>query len=210
MYELNDIINAFTTMFVIVDPIGLAPIFLAVTQGATPQQQKHIGVRAMFIALILLFIFLFAGQLILQTLGITIHAFRVAGGLLLFYTAFEMVFGSRNERKSKAATSDSNSHAAELATLAVFPLALPLIAGPGAISATILLSQEHAGFEWQLILIGIITFVMLLVLLAFYAAQAIDKYLGDTGRTLLTRLLGVLLSALSVQFAVDGLKALWA
>ena len=189
MFEFNDILNAFTTLFVIVDPIGLAPIFLAVTQGATPHEQRRIGLRAVLIAFLLLFVFLFAGQLVLQTLGITIHAFRVAGGLLLFYTSFEMVFGGRNERKS-AQAEDSNSRAAELATLAVFPLALPLIAGPGAISATILLSQEHPGIEWQFTLIAIIAFVMLLVWIAFFAAQAIDRYLGDTGRSLLTRLLG--------------------
>ena len=174
-----------------------------------PHEQRRIGLRAVLIAFLLLFVFLFAGQLVLQTLGITIHAFRVAGGLLLFYTSFEMVFGGRSERKS-AQAEDSNSRAAELATLAVFPLALPLIAGPGAISATILLSQEHPGIEWQFTLIAIIAFVMLLVWSAFFAAQAIDRYLGDTGRSLLTRLLGVLLSALSVQFAVDGLKALLA
>ncbi len=209
MFEFNDILNAFTTLFVIVDPIGLAPIFLALTQGATTHEQRKIGVRASVIALFLLLLFLFAGQVILHTLGITIHAFRMAGGLLLFYTAFEMVFGGRNERKRKQA-SDSSARDAEIANLAVFPLALPLIAGPGAISATILLAEEQSGIEWKFTLAGIIVAVMVLVLLAFYAAQAIDKYLGPTGRSLLTRLLGVLLAALSVQFTVDGLKALLA
>lgn len=208
MFETDLLLNAFATLFVTIDPIGLAPMFLALTEGMNAKQRMSVATQATLIALILMVIFLVAGQVILDTMGITIHAFRVAGGLLLFYTAFEMVFGARQERKQKsskiAVTED------QIANIAVFPLALPLIAGPGAISATILLASEDPSIEWRFALFGIILAVIVLVLLAFLAAQGLDRVLGKTGRMILTRLLGVLLAALSVQFVFDGVRALWA
>ncbi len=207
MTEFDSILNAFITLFVTIDPIGLAPLFLGLTDGMSRSQRYAVGSRSSIIAFCLLALFLFAGNAILSNLGITIHAFRVAGGLLLFYIAFEMVFGVRQERKEtsskEAITKD------HIANIAVFPLALPLIAGPGAISAAILLSTENSGsLEWRGILLLVIAAVILLVMLSFMAAQVIDRYLGHTGRMILTRLLGVLLAALSVQFVVDGMKAL--
>ena len=207
MFEFDAVISAFATLFVTIDPIGLAPMFLAITDGMTQKQRLAVATKATFIALVLMLIFLVAGQLILDTMGITIHAFRVAGGLLLFYMAFEMVYGKRQERKQK--TSAIAVSEDQIANIAVFPLALPLIAGPGAISATILLASENASVEWRFALLGIITAVIGLVWIAFLAAQAIDRYLGKTGRMILTRLLGVLLAALSVQFVFDGVRALW-
>ena len=208
MYEFDIILNAFATLFVTIDPIGLAPIFLGLTDGMTRSERNAVAWRASLIALLLMTVFLVAGQVILDTMGITIHAFRVAGGLLLFYTAFEMVFGTRQARKEK--TSEVAITADKIANLAVFPLALPLIAGPGAISATILLSSEDPSIEWRTILFAIIVAVLLLVWLSFYAAQGLGRFLGITGRMILTRLLGVLLAALSVQFVVDGMKAMFA
>ena len=207
MFEFDNILNAFFTLFVTIDPVGLAPIFIGVTVGMSAQQRKSVAMRACIIALGLMVLFLLAGQIILDTLGITIHAFRVAGGLLLFYTAFEMVFGARQERKEKTTeTAISQDH---IENLAVFPLALPLIAGPGAISATILLStQFENSWEWRGVLFLVIAFVILLVFLAFIASELLSKYLGNTGRMIMTRLLGVLLAALSVQFVIDGVKAL--
>ncbi len=206
MFGIDQLLNAFATLFVTIDPIGLAPIFLGLTDGLSSAERRSVATRATLIALFLMTLFLIAGQLILDTLGITIHAFRVAGGLLLFYTAFEMVFGSRQERKQQA--SDEAISSDQIANIAVFPLALPLIAGPGAISAAILLSSEDPSIEWQLALFGVIIVVLILVAVAFLAANRIDRYLGKTGRMILTRLLGVLLAALSVQFVVDGLVAL--
>ena len=200
------ILNAFVTLFVTIDPIGLAPVFLGITAGMTRPERYAVAIRASIIAFGLLTLFLFAGQVILDTLGITIHAFRVAGGLLLFYTAFEMIYGSRNERKQE--TSEVAIKEDRIANLAVFPLALPLIAGPGAVSATILLASGMNSWEGYLVMIGIIIGIMILVLLSFMAAEFIDKYLGKTGRNIMTRLLGVLLAALSVQFVVDGVTAL--
>ncbi len=207
MVQIDALINAFATLFVTIDPIGLAPLFLGITDGMSRADRNSVALRACLIALFLMSLFLVAGQIILDSMGITIHAFRVAGGLLLFYTAFEMVYGSRQERKKKA--SEKAISADQIANLAVFPLALPLIAGPGAISAAILLSSQDSSIEWQFSLFGVIVVVIFLVWLAFIASQPIDKILGHTGRMILTRLLGVLLAALSVQFVVDGLHALW-
>ena len=207
MFEFDAILNAFFTLLVTIDPVGLVPIFIGVTVGMTSSERLSVAIRACSIAFGLLVLFLVAGQIILDTLGITIHAFRVAGGLLLFYIAFEMVFGVRQERKEEASkTAITKDH---IANIAVFPLALPMIAGPGAISATILLStQFDAAWEWRGILVLVIGFVISLVLLAFIASELLNKYLGNTGRMILTRLLGVLLAALSVQFVIDGVKAL--
>ena len=207
MAEFDALLNAFITLLVTIDPIGLAPLFLGLTDGMSRSQRLSVGLRASAIAFCLLALFLFAGNAILNNLGITIHAFRVAGGLLLFYIAFEMVFGSRQDRKEtssrEAITKD------HIANIAVFPLALPLIAGPGAISAAILLSTENSGsLEWRGLMLLVIAAVICLVVLSFMAAQVIARYLGHTGRMILTRLLGVLLAALSVQFVVDGLKPL--
>ncbi|MEM9329746.1 MAG: MarC family protein [Pseudomonadota bacterium] len=208
MIEFDVILNAFVTLFVTIDPIGLAPLFLGITEGMSRTQRYAVGLRACIIAFFLLVIFLFAGNAILDKMGITIHAFRVAGGLLLFYIAFEMVFGKRQERKERSSQEAISKD--EIANIAVFPLALPLIAGPGAISAAVLLSSQQGGsLEWQGLLTLVILVIIALTLLSFIAAEAIDKLLGHTGRMLLTRLLGVLLAALSVQFVVDGLKALW-
>ncbi|MGI9351078.1 MAG: MarC family protein [Rhizobiaceae bacterium] len=208
MFEYDALLNAFITLFVTIDPIGLAPLFLGLTDGMTRGQRFSVGLRASIIAFCLLALFLFAGNAILDKLGITIHAFRVAGGLLLFSIAFEMVFGRRQERKEKSSKESITKD--DIANVAVFPLALPLIAGPGAISAAILLSTQEGGtFEWRMVLTLIIFGIVLLTLLSFIAAGAIDRFLGYTGRMILTRLLGVLLAALSVQFVVDGLKALW-
>lgn len=203
-YDL--LINAFVTMLVTIDPPGLAPIFLALTGGMDRQSRYAIALRATVISLVVLIAFSLLGSAVLETLGITIHAFRVAGGLLLFYIAFEMIFEKRQERHEKtsvrAVTKD------QIANIAAFPLAIPLIAGPGAISASILLASDMGDWTGRAVLVGIIVVVIGLVALSFLAAERLDKYLGETGRTILTRLLGVLLAALSVQFVADGVRAL--
>ena len=208
MFSEDLIISAFVTLFVTIDPIGLAPIFLGLTDGMTSSERRSVSIRAVIISLCLMTLFLFAGRTILDTLGITIQAFRVAGGLLLFFIAFEMVFGDRQKRKQESTEQALTKD--QIANLAVFPLSLPLIAGPGAISAIILLSSSGGGsWEWRIMLFVVMLAVLMLVLFAFIAAEYIDKYMGETGRMILTRLLGVLLAALSVQFVVDGLKVLW-
>ena len=208
MLDFDIILNAFVTLFVTIDPPGLAPIFLALTAGMNRTERYSVALRGVIIAFGVLVAFALFGIVVLDTMGITIHAFRVAGGLLLFYIAFEMVFEKRQERHEKSSRTAITKD--QIANIAAFPLAIPLIAGPGAISATILLATD-LGHDWQpmLLLLGVIVLVLLLVLVAFVAAEFIDKYLGTTGRTILTRLLGVLLAALAVQFVADGALALF-
>ncbi len=202
----HDLIAPFVTLFVTIDPPGLAPLFLALTGGMDRASRGRVAVRATVIAFAILILFAVAGTLILSTFGITIHAFRIAGGLLLFWIAFEMIFEKRQDRHEKSAQRVVNSD--EIHSLAVFPLAIPLIAGPGAISATILLSDQFADIVDRLRLIAIIASIIALTLVVFVLAERIDRFLGVTGRMVLSRLLGVILAALAVQFVADGIFAL--
>lgn len=206
--ELETLINASVTLLVTVDPIGLAPLFLALTAGMDRATRTQIALRGILIGTGLLVMFALAGMTILDLFGITMPAFRIAGGLLLFWLAFEMVYEKRQERKQEA-TERAVSHD-EAKHIAVFPLAIPLIAGPGAISATVLLSTEMSSPLERSALIGVILVIMVLCMIAFVLAERLDQVLGDTGRMVLTRLLGVILAALSVQFVADGIKAFMA
>jgi MarC family membrane protein len=206
--SFDALINALVTMLVTVDPPGLAPIFLALTSGMSRSHRYAVATHAVIIGLCVLIGFSLIGSALLQALGITIHAFRVAGGILLFYIAFEMIFEKRQERQEK--TSQTALTRDQIANIAVFPLAVPLIAGPGAISAAILLSTSMAAdLVGKAVLAVIIAITLGCVMVSFMAAEWIDKFLGATGRNILTRLLGVLLAALSVQFVVDGIKELF-
>lgn len=204
----ESLFNAFVTLLVTIDPPGLAPIFLAVTRGMSRAERGQVSVRATVIAFGVLTLFAVAGAGILAVFGITLPAFRVAGGFLLFFIAFEMVFEKRQDRKEKI--SDVAITKDHIHNIAAFPLAIPLIAGPGAISATVLLSSSFAGWAGQAMLVGIILVSLLLTYLVFVLAERIDGILGQTGRSILTRLLGVILAALAVQFVADGVKALMA
>ena len=206
MPQFDSIFNAFVTILVTIDPLALAPLFLAVTQGMTRDERKQVSVRASVIAFAVLALFAVAGASILSIFGITLPAFRVAGGFLLFFIAFEMVFEKRQDRKEKI--SDVAITKDLIHNIAAFPLAIPLIAGPGAISATVLLSGTFRGVGGQTTLVGIILVCLLLTYLVFVLAERIDGILGQTGRSILTRLLGVILAALAVQFVADGIKAL--
>lgn len=200
----DTVFNAFVTILVTIDPPGLAPLFLAVTRGMNREQRLQVSVRASVIAFVVLAVFAVAGAAILTVFGITLPAFRVAGGFLLFFIAFEMVFEKRQDRKEKI--SDVAITRDHIHNIAAFPLAIPLIAGPGAISATVLLSGSFQGWAGQLALVLIILACLAATYLVFVLAERIDQFLGQTGRSILTRLLGVILAALAVQFVVDGVK----
>lgn len=205
MIGTDSMINAFTTLLVTVDPPGLAPLFLGLTQGMTRGERKQVAVRGSLIAFAILAVFALFGASILGALGISMGAFRIAGGLMLFVISFEMIFEKRNERKEK--TTDAAITKDHIHNLAVFPLAIPLIAGPGAISATVLIAGTMDGVAGKVQLIGVIAVCLALVFAALILAERLNRFLGVTGRALLTRLLGVLLAALSVQFVVDGVKS---
>ena len=208
MLNYDSLFNAFVTILVTIDPPGLAPLFLAVTRGMTRDQRRQVSIRSSIIAFAVLALFELAGAAILSVFGITLPAFRVAGGFLLFFIAFEMVFEKRNDRKEKI--SDVAITKDHIQNIAAFPLAIPLIAGPGAISATVLLSGSMSGWAAQAALVAIIFVCIALTYVVFILAERIDGILGQTGRSILTRLLGVILAALAVQFVADGIKALMA
>ena len=191
------------TLFVTIDPPGLAPIFLGITAGMSRGERAQIAMRASLTALGVLVLFAVAGTELLDLFGITLPAFRIAGGLLLFHIAFEMIFEKRQERHERSA--EVAVRADHIRNIAIFPLAIPLIAGPGAISATILLAGTFPTAFDRLLLIAIIAINLAAAWLVFLAAERLDRFLGATGRIVLTRLLGLFLAALAVQFVIDGL-----
>jgi multiple antibiotic resistance protein len=202
------LVAALVTLLVVVDPVGLTPAFLGVTAGLPPSARRTVAVRACLIAFAILTGAALAGGWLLKTLAISLPAFRIAGGLLLFSIASEMVFGVRIARQSEAAGKAIEEHVRDIAA---FPLAIPLMAGPGAITAAVLLSGRADGDMLRLgALIAIIAVVMLACLAVFLAATPVERLLGKTGNTVLSRLLGVLLAAMAVQFVVDGVRALLA
>ena len=208
MPSYDSLFNAFVTILVTIDPPGLAPLFLAVTRGMNRDERRQVSVRASIIGFAVMALFAIAGAAILSVFGITLPAFRIAGGFLLFFIAFEMVFEKRQDRKEKiTGVAITRDH---IHNIAAFPLAIPLIAGPGAISATVLLSGSMPGLAGQASLVGIIALCLGLTFAVFLLAERIDGVLGHTGRSILTRLLGVILAALAVQFVADGIKAIMA
>lgn len=191
-------ITAFTALFVVIDPIGLAPIFVAMTAGMTTRARRAIAIRACVIAAGLLIAFALLGDSILTFLGISMPAFRIAGGLLLFLTALEMLFEKRQPRREERADAPTTDPS-------VFPLALPLIAGPGAIATMILLTDDASAIG-SAQAIGVMLAVIAVVFASFLLATPMEKLLGQTGTNVATRLLGMLLAALSVQFVLDGIS----
>ncbi len=202
---LDYLVSALVTLVVVVDPVGLVPTFLAVTHGLPQQARRRIALRASIIAAAILAGTALLGDWLLHQLGITLPAFRIAGGLLLFAVASEMVFGVRTERQSKQAEDALEEH---LRNVAAFPLAIPLMAGPGAITATLLLAGQASGKPVSLaILIVVVVAVCALCLGVFLLANRVDRLLGITGNLVSSRLLGVLLAALAVQYVIDGVRA---
>ena len=204
---LDFAISALVTLFVVVDPIGLAPTFLAVTEGLPRRAKRSVALRASIIAGAILIGAALLGDWLFRALGISLPAFRIAGGLLLFAIAFEMVFGIRMRREGQAAEQAVEEH---VRNVAAFPLAIPLLAGPGAITAVVLLAGRAAGnLLLTALVLAVIVVVALSCYLAFILAGRISRLLGMTGNIVLSRLLGVLLAALAVQYVVDGIRAVW-
>ncbi|MEP2717500.1 MarC family protein [Pseudophaeobacter sp.] len=201
MIDTAFLITSFVTLFVIIDPIGLTPIFLALTQGATPAERRSIAIRAAFTAMFLLALFAGFGEAVLGFAGISMAAFRVAGGVLLFLTALDMLFERRTKRRE-----NQGEEATEVEDPSIFPMSIPLIAGPGSIATVILLSGQKPGLEGFAMVMGVVFAVLLVMLAMFLASGLFERALGKTGINVVTRLLGMLLAALSVQFVLDGLR----
>ncbi len=201
--DLDFYVTAFVTLFVVIDPIGTTPIFVALTQGMPSAERRAIAIRACIIGLFILFIFGLFGDAVLDFIGISMPAFRIAGGILLFLIAIEMLFGRRTQRRKDQAPDDYDADDDP----SVFPLAIPLLAGPGGIASMILLTDQTGGDVWASAgIFGAMLGVFAIVFLLFLAARAIERALGDTGILVVTRLLGMLLAALAVQFILDGLS----
>lgn len=200
MIDTAFLITAFVTMFVVIDPIGLAPLFVALTQGVPEKQRRRIAIRACGIGMAILIMFGLFGEAVLGFVGISMPAFRVAGGVLLFLTALDMLFERRTKRR------ENKSEEEDFEDPSVFPIAIPLIAGPGAIASVILLTGQQPGAEGIALVLAITGLVLGVVLALFLASSLLERALGKTGITVVSRLLGMLLAALSVQFVLDGLR----
>jgi multiple antibiotic resistance protein len=200
---VSDLASAFATLFVVLDPPGMAPIFLALTAGMAHALKRRIAIEASIIAFFILAGATLFGTRLLDALGIGLPAFRIAGGLLLFSIAFEMVFDRRQRRNAGDAAGRAE------ANIAAFPLAIPLMAGPGAITACILLASRAGGSWLQLgLLLGVIAVMVIITLGVFATSGLLERLLGQRGLAVTERLLGVMLAALAVQYVADGVLAL--
>jgi multiple antibiotic resistance protein len=198
-------VSAFVTFFVVIDPPGCAPIFASLTQGASAAHRRAMAIRSVVIAAAILLFFAVLGEDLLKKLGVSLHAFKIAGGIMLFLIALEMVFEKRQERRSSRAEEVRKD--SEVEDISVFPMGIPMIAGPGSIAAVMLLMARNDGIEATFVVLGALGVNLLLTLLALLAAGPLMRLVGPKIEGMVTRLLGVILAALAVQFVLDGIEA---
>ncbi|MDA8360772.1 MAG: MarC family protein [Gammaproteobacteria bacterium] len=196
--------DIFLTFFVVIDPIGLVPMFAALTAGASEDFRRQMAVRGVAIAAGVLFFFVFVGFGILRVLGIGIPAFRIAGGILLLLLAIDMVFARHSGMRSTTEREASEARGRD--DISVFPLAIPLIAGPGAMTSLLLMMSPATKTAHVALVLGLLLLVLGIALVVLLSAVRILKFMGETGANVVTRLLGVLLTALAVQFILTGLQ----
>ena len=198
-------LSAFVTLFVVIDPPGCAPIYAGLVSGATQKQATAMAVRASFIAAIILVIFALFGEALLGALHIELNSFRIAGGIMLFVIALDMVFEKRTQRREERA--EKVKATPEVEDVSVFPMAMPMIAGPGSIATIMLLMSRAQGTDQTLVILGALAAVLGLTMFALIAARPLMQLLGSRVESAVTRLLGVLLAALAAQYVIDGVKA---
>ena len=198
-------VSAFITLFVVIDPLGCAPIYASLTTGANAAQRRAMAIRAVGIAAAILLVFALWGKQLLGTLGIALGSFRIAGGLMLFMIAMDMVFEKRTQRREDRAQKIAETP--EVEDVSVFPMAMPMIAGPGSIATVMLLMSRASGMMERVVVMGAVAVTLALMLGSLLAAGPLMALLGSKVEAVITRLLGVLLSALAAQFVIDGLKA---
>lgn len=198
-------IYAFVTFFVVLDPLGMGPIFIGLTRGETTAFRRRMAVRGTVIAGILLLIFAFAGDLLLRALGVSIAAFRIAGGVLLFLISFDMLFARATPIRRTTMRETEEAEAKH--DISVFPLAIPLIAGPGGLTSVVLLMGRANGDHLlEIAVLAVMGLVLLIMLAVLLAADQFTKWLGETGTNVISRVLGIILAALAVQFVIDGVN----
>ncbi|MBC2669188.1 MarC family protein [Novosphingobium piscinae] len=198
-------VSAFTTLFLVIDPPGCAPIYAGLTANASARQGRAMALRASVIATLILVGFALFGEQLLGSLHIALDSFRIAGGIMLFLIALDMVFEKRTQRREERA--EKIRATPEVEDVSVFPMAMPMIAGPGSIASVMLLMARAQGTEQTLVILAALLAVMLLTFLALIGARPLIRLLGDRVEAVITRLLGVLLAALAVQFVIDGLRS---
>ncbi|WP_423141192.1 MarC family protein [Parablastomonas sp. CN1-191] len=201
---LDLFLSAFITLFVVIDPPGCAPIYAGLTAGASRAQARTMALRACVIATAILLVFALVGEKLLGALHIELDAFRIAGGIMVFLIALDMVFEKRTQRREERA--EKIRETPEIEDVSVFPMAMPMIAGPGSIATIMLLMGRAHGTEATLAILAALAAVMVLTLLSLFAAGPLLKLLGARVEAVITRLLGVLLAALAAQYVIDGIK----
>lgn len=197
-------ISAFVTLFVVIDPPGCAPIYASMTTAASARQRRAMAIRAVVISAAILLLFGLWGKQLLGLLGVDLYSFRIAGGIMLFMIALEMVFEKRTQRREDRAQKILDTP--EVEDVSVFPIAMPMIAGPGSITTVMLLMARADGMQDRLVVFGAMAAVLLLMLIALLTAGPLMALLGQKIEAVITRLLGVLLAALAVQFVIDGIS----
>ncbi|WCM29935.1 MarC family protein [Sphingomonas sp. QA11] len=197
-------VSSLITFFVVIDPPGCAPIYAGLSKGASPPHRRAMAIRAVLVAAAILFVFALFGEDLLRALGISLASFRIAGGIMLFLIALEMVFEKRTQRREDRAAKVAGTP--EVEDVSIFPMAMPMIAGPGSIASVMLLMSRNDGVEKSLVVLAALATILALTLLALLAAGPIMRVLGVKIEAVITRLLGVLLAALAVQFVIDGVR----
>jgi len=204
-------VSSFVTLFVVLDPPGCVPIFSSLTNGASAAHRKTMAVRSTTIASVVMLSFAIFGEAFLNVLGISLAAFRIAGGIMVFLIAIDMIFEKRTERRENRAQdvardAEAADRAVETEDISVFPMAIPMIAGPGSIAAIMLLMAKARGPEESVVVLAALASVLLLTLLGLLAAGPLMRLVGRKIEAMVTRLLGVILAALAAQFVIDGLR----
>ena len=194
--------SAFATFFVVIDPPGCAPIFAGLTRQCTPVQRRSMAIRSTLVALGILLFFGVAGYKLLHALGISLAAFRISGGIMMFMIALDMVFERRTQRRESRA--EEVNADPEHNDISVFPMGIPMIAGPGSIASAMLLMARSDGWEGSLVVLAAMAAVLVLTLVSLLSAGFLMRLLGKRLEAMLTRLLGVILAALAAQFVIDG------
>ncbi|MEO5773490.1 MAG: MarC family protein [Sphingomicrobium sp.] len=196
--------SALVTFLVIIDPPGCAPIFAGLTRGTSPAHRRAMAIRSSLVAWAILMFFALLGRPMLHALGISLASFRIAGGIMLFMIALDMVFERRTARREERAQSIEGTPEAE--DISVFPMAIPMIAGPGSIASAMLWVSRAEGLSQTLVVLSAITVVILITMVTLLAATPLMRLLGEKIEAMVTRILGVILAALAAQFIIDGLK----
>jgi multiple antibiotic resistance protein len=197
-------ISAMVTFFVVIDPPGCAPIFASLTNGTPAAHRRAMALRSTMVASLILFAFALGGKAFLSALHVSLDAFRIAGGIMLFLIALDMVFEKRTERRENRA---QDVLAAEHDDISIFPMGIPMIAGPGSIASAMLLTSRADGWTERGVVLGALAVTLLLTMVSLLLAGPLMKLVGNRVEAMITRVLGVILAALAAQFVIDGVKA---